>query len=130
MQTEDSKVDHNMNNDVNSGVAVTRSMLAAASAEGVFGELVQSGETTVITASEIVAAMGAGGAGANGGGGGTAVGRPVAVISIEPNGQVAVTPIVDPTKIALAFITVLGSFLVMTGKMRKAGSELLAKNDG
>ena len=80
-------------------------------------------------ASEVVAAMGAGGVGEKGGGGGTAVGRPVAVISIDAEGAVSVTPVVDPTKIALAFITVLGSFLLMLGKMRRTGAQLVANSE-
>lgn len=112
------------NNEKNSGVELTQNMLAATSPEGVFGEPIENGETIVITASEVVAAMGVGGTSAAGGGGGTSVGRPVAVISIDPKGEVSVTPVVDPTKIALAFITVLGSFLVMLGRMRKVAGEL------
>lgn len=111
-------------NELNSGVELTQNMLAATSPEGIFGKPIQNGDTTVITASEVVAAMGVGGVGPSGGGGGTSAGRPVAVISIEPDGQVAVTPVVDPTKIALAFITVLGSFLVMLGRMRKVSEEI------
>lgn len=117
------------NLDVNSGVVLTRNMLAATSAEGVFGEPILNGDTMVITSSEVVAAMGVGGAGGSGGGGGTSVGRPVAVISVDPNGEVAVTPVVDPTKIALAFITVLGSFLLMLGKMRRTGAQLVANSE-
>jgi uncharacterized spore protein YtfJ len=60
------------------------------------------------------AAMGGGG-----GGGGGASGRPVAVISIGEDG-VQVEPVVDATKIALAFFTALGSMFFMLTKMRKA----------
>jgi len=59
------------------------------------------------------------GMGAGGGGGGGASGRPVAVISITEDG-VQVEPVVDATKIALAFFTALGSMLFMLLKMRKA----------
>ena len=52
--------------------------------------------------------------------GGVAVGRPVAAISVGPNG-VRVEPVVDATKIALAFFTMLGSMLIMLGRMRRAG---------
>ncbi len=45
--------------------------------------------------------------------------RPVAVISIGPNG-VHVEPVVDPTKIALAFFTMLGGILIAWSGMRKA----------
>lgn len=117
MQTE--------NNDKNNGVELTQNMLSAASPEGVFGKAIHNGDTMVITASEVVSAMGVGGTAIAGGGGGTAVGRPVAIVSLDSNGQVTVTPVVDPTKIALAFITVLGSFLVMLNKMRRASGQLV-----
>jgi hypothetical protein len=41
------------------------------------------------------------------------------VISVGPEG-VQVEPVVDPTKIALAFFTTLGSMFFMLSKMRKA----------
>jgi uncharacterized spore protein YtfJ len=59
------------------------------------------------------------GMGGGGGGGGGASGRPVAVISIGEDG-VQVEPVVDATKIALAFFTALGSMFFMLTKMRKA----------
>ena len=61
---------------------------------------------------------GGSGGGGGGGGGGLAVGRPVAVISIGPRG-VRVEPVMDITKIALAFITMLGGMLVVFNKMRR-----------
>ena len=59
------------------------------------------------------------GMGGGGGGGGGASGRPVAVISVGEDG-VEVEPVVDATKIALAFFTALGSMFFMLVKMRKA----------
>lgn len=59
------------------------------------------------------------GMGGGGGGGGGASGRPVAVISVSEDG-VQVEPVVDATKIALAFFTALGSMFFMLTKMRKA----------
>jgi uncharacterized spore protein YtfJ len=59
------------------------------------------------------------GMGGGGGGGGGAMGRPVAVISIDRDG-VEVEPVVDATKIALAFFTALGSMFFMLMRMRKA----------
>jgi uncharacterized spore protein YtfJ len=59
------------------------------------------------------------GMGGGGGGGGGASGRPVAVISVTEDG-VQVEPVVDATKIALAFATALGSMFFMLTKMRKA----------
>ena len=80
----------------------------------VYGEPVTQGEYTVITAREVTMALGVGYGG--GGGGGTATGRPVAVIEIGPSG-VRVEPIVDPTKIAVAMFTTLGTMGVMLLKM-------------
>jgi uncharacterized spore protein YtfJ len=54
-----------------------------------------------------------------GGGGGNATARPVAVIHVGPEG-VDVEPVVDVTKISLAFFTMLGSIFLMARKMRKA----------
>jgi uncharacterized spore protein YtfJ len=59
------------------------------------------------------------GMGGGGGGGGGASGRPVAVISVSEE-RVQVEPVVDATKIALAFFTALGSMLFMLINMRKA----------
>ena len=103
----------------------------------VFSEPATNGPYTVITASEVTVAMGAGygggggvgskseqeqtadsGFGGGGGGGGTAMARPVAAIIIEPNG-VRVEPIVDPTKIALAFFTTLLSIIISLRKGSK-----------
>ncbi len=108
-----------------------------------FSKPIKSGDYTIITASEAYVAMGVGfGAGigtetanenaeeqapstsevdggGGGGGGGVAIGRPVAAISIGPDG-VRVEPVMDVTKIALAFFTMLGAMLMMLGKMRRA----------
>jgi uncharacterized spore protein YtfJ len=59
------------------------------------------------------------GMGGGGGGAGGASGRPVAIISVSEEG-VQVEPVVDATKIALAFFTALGSMFFMLTKMRKA----------
>lgn len=64
--------------------------------------------------------IGPGGEGVGGGGGGFSTGRPVAAISIGPDG-VHVEPIVDATKVALAFFTTLGAMAMMWSSMRKAG---------
>lgn len=63
--------------------------------------------------------IGPGGEGVGGGGGGFSTGRPVAAISIGPDG-VHVEPIVDATKVALAFFTTLGAMAMMWSSMRKA----------
>jgi len=114
-------------------------LFAVAEPGAVFSEPLNVGERTLITAAEVKVGMGFGfgggigtdeasedtaqdsGAGFGGGGGGASGGRPIAAISIGPEG-VAVEPIVDVTKIALAFFTALGSMFIMLIKMRKAGS--------
>ena len=58
------------------------------------------------------------GGGMGGGGGGFSAGRPVAVIVIGPAG-LHVEPVVDPTKIALAFFTTLGAMFVMFRRMSR-----------
>ena len=109
----------------------------------VFAEPVTQGSYTVITASELSIGMGygfGGGAslksesedeseeesgadfGSGGGGGGGATARPVAAVEIGPNG-VRVEPIVDPTKISIAFFTALGSMFMMLLKMRRMASD-------
>ena len=122
----------------------------AAQPSAVFGEPVTSGERTVITACEVMIGLGFGygmgsGGGAQpagegdaegeekgqpvpavsggGGGGGNATARPVAVIHVGPEG-VGVEPVVDVTKLGLAFFTMLGSIFLMAGKMRKAAKKL------
>ena len=123
-------------------------LFAVAQPGAVFSEPVTVGEHTVITASEVKVGMGFGygsgggtgaaaaeaeaesegepegaeaqtGYGSGGGGGGVSGGRPVAVIDIGPGG-VQVEPVVDVTKIALAFFTTIGSMLIMLGRMRRA----------
>ena len=118
-------------------------LFAAAQPDAVFAEPVTQGAYTVITASELSIGMGYGfggggslGAepekegddeseaafGSGGGGGGGATARPVAAIEIGPNG-VRVEPIVDPTKISIAFFTAIGSMFMMLLKMRRMAEE-------
>jgi uncharacterized spore protein YtfJ len=122
-------------------------LFAVAQPSAVYGKPVVAEGHTVITASEVSVGMGfgygigsgSGGArrrqkesedepedeggetsvGGGGGGGGASMGRPVAAITISPNG-VRVDPIVDVTKIALAFFTTIGSMFFMLSRMRKA----------
>jgi uncharacterized spore protein YtfJ len=56
--------------------------------------------------------------GGGGGSGGTASGRPVAVISVGPQG-VEVKPVIDMTKIGLALLTTLGSMGLMFLRMKR-----------
>jgi uncharacterized spore protein YtfJ len=58
------------------------------------------------------------GVGYGGGGGGVTLGRPVAAITIGPDG-VSVEPIVDATKIAIAFFTTVGAMALMFSRMLK-----------
>lgn len=58
------------------------------------------------------------GGGGGGGGGGRVFARPVAVIVSGPDG-VRVEPVVDATKIALAFFTALGFMVSMAARMRR-----------
>jgi uncharacterized spore protein YtfJ len=57
--------------------------------------------------------------GVGGGGGGASMARPVAIVEIGPNGA-RVEPIVDPTKIVLAFLSMLITVFSMGARMRKA----------
>jgi uncharacterized spore protein YtfJ len=120
-----------------------KGIFAAAQPGVVYSEPVQVGDTTVITASEVVAGggfgfgrglgaaperdheadtdaanAGAGGGGGGGGGGGSSA-RPVAAILIGPDG-VKVKPIVDVTKIALAALTAWGVMIPMMVRMSRA----------
>jgi uncharacterized spore protein YtfJ len=58
------------------------------------------------------------GVGYGGGGGGVTMGRPVAVITIGPDG-VQVESIVDATKIAIALFTTIGAMALMFSRMAK-----------
>ena len=61
------------------------------------------------------------GGGGGGGGGGRVFARPVAIIVSGPDG-VEVEPVVDATKIALAFFTALGFMVSMAARMRRGPS--------
>jgi uncharacterized spore protein YtfJ len=115
--------------------------------EAVFSPPVTAHEQTVITASEVTAGFGFGyggggeiapgkneeetaastssaqvvanfGGGGGGGGGGTALARPVAAVIITPQG-VRVEPIVDVTKISIAFFTAFGAVVSRLYKMKR-----------
>ncbi|CAG0931152.1 hypothetical protein TFLX_02016 [Thermoflexales bacterium] len=58
------------------------------------------------------------GVGYGGGGGGVTLARPVAAITIGPEG-VSVEPIVDATKIAIALFTTIGAMALMFARMSK-----------
>lgn len=129
------------------GFAVVEKLFTVAQPGAVFGEPVSAAGRTIITASEVSVGMGVGfgfgagsapgeteetegeeakggegtGMGGGGGGGGGAMGRPVAVIDVSEDG-IRVEPVVDATKIALAFFTALGSMFFMLTKMRRAAN--------
>ncbi len=131
------------------GLALLEKVFDVAKPEAIYGEPVTKGEHTVITASEISVGLGFGygmgggaaassseeenddddageenggeyGVGGGGGGGGGSAARPIAAIIVGPEG-VRVEPIVDVTKVALAFFTALGSMFLMFKKMRQDG---------
>ena len=117
-----------------------KDIFAAARPGLVYGEPLQDGDRTVITASEVVAGggfgfgrgmgatpeqaasatngAGAGGGGGGGGGGGSSA-RPVAIIVCGPDG-VQVKPVLDVTKIALAALTAAGVALPMLARILRA----------
>lgn len=121
------------------GLALLGKLTEAASPQAVFGEPVQQGDTTVITASSVMVGLGFGMVGfvlgrteagqeehhharhevnGVGGGGGGTTARPVAVISISPEG-VEVKPVIDVTKICLAFFSAFAVIFVASKKMKK-----------
>ncbi len=99
--------------------------------EAVYSEPLQIGEHKVMTASEVMVGLGMGygggqgpveegeemGIGVGGGGGGHSKARPVAIIDIGPEG-VKIEPVIDPTKIVMAFFAALGSLFLMTTVLR------------
>ncbi len=117
-------------------------MFDAAQPSAIFSEPIVHGEYAVITASETIGGLGYGygggyggdnpfgegedndpdgvsyGGGGGGGGGGSILARPVAAISIGPDG-VCVEPIVDPTKIAIAFLTTMAAMFMSLRQIRK-----------
>jgi uncharacterized spore protein YtfJ len=123
-------------------------ILAAAQPGAVFGQPVDAGSYTLITASEVTSGGGFGAGMGRGpgpkpnakqapptetaqpaekqsirgsglGGGGGSMGRPVAIIAIGPTG-VTVRPIVDVTKVGLAALTASAALLGMRRAIRRA----------
>lgn len=111
--------------------------------ETVFSKPRRTGEYTLITASEVGIGLGSGygvgsytpslpeesaeenveievegGAGGGGGGGGMATGRPVAVISVGPEG-VTVQPVIDRTKLGIALLSAVGSMFLAISRFNK-----------
>jgi len=104
---------------------VMEKFLSAANVSAVYGTPIEHGGTLVIPSAEILSAsgfgLGSGGegneSGSGGGGGGRVLSRPVAVIIAGPEG-VRVEPVVDVTKIALAFFTAVGFMASMARRMK------------
>ena len=101
--------------------------LETADVSKVYGEPVEHEGNLIIPAAEIVTGLGFGAGfggdnkgdgGGGGGGGGKSFTRPVAVIISDKNG-VRVEPVMDPTKIALTFFTVLGFIFATVAKVKK-----------
>jgi len=112
----------------------------------VFSKPQKAGDYTLITASEVMVGMGSGfgygygsftppgedqsgqeveaefesgmGSGGGGGGGGMASGRPVAVISVGPDG-VEVHPVIDRTKLGIALLSAVGSMFLAFSRFNK-----------
>ena len=117
------------------GLALLGKLTEAASPEAVFGKPIQQGDTTVITANTVNIGLGYGLGGfvmgrneveklerdevnGGGGGGGGASARPVAIISIRPEG-VEVKPVIDVTQIGLALISAVGALFIASKKIKK-----------
>ncbi|MBP6471365.1 MAG: hypothetical protein KBE23_07060 [Chloroflexi bacterium] len=116
-------------------------MFTAAQPGSLFSQPVVQGEYAVVMASEMIGGLGYGfgggggtgaqaedgsaesGFGGGGGGGGSMMARPVAAISIGPDG-VRVEPIMDPTKIAIAFFTTLAAIVVSLRRISRRVEEL------
>jgi uncharacterized spore protein YtfJ len=121
------------------GMALLSKLTEAASPHAVYGQPVQQGETTVITANAMSVGLGFGLVGfvlgrkesgqeenqqernevnGGGGGGGFTRARPVAVISIRPE-AIEVKPVIDVTQICLAFFSAFAAIFIASQKIKK-----------
>jgi uncharacterized spore protein YtfJ len=112
---------------------VVNKITAIARVDSVFGQPVQYGDTVTIPCAEVSmgGGMGMGGGpggnaeqgkltvGMGGGAGGGATGRPIAIIVMSPEG-VRVQPVVDATKVALAFFTTVTFILVQLVRLLRS----------
>lgn len=129
-------------------IEIIESVTEIARPEAVFGEPITIGNHKIITASEISLGLGIGfgsgggkgpiedeegnnkgsdnenslGIDVGGGGGGGGYNRPVAVIMLSPD-EISVEPILDFTKIGLAFFAALGTLFVSIGLAKRAKSK-------
>lgn len=129
-------------------IRLTERLYEVVDPDTVFSKPKKAGEYTLITASEIMVGLGSGygygsgsfappadempveggdveiemqagsGSGGGGGGGGMASGRPVAVVSVGPDG-VAVHPVIDRTKLGIALLSAVGSMFLAISRFRK-----------
>jgi uncharacterized spore protein YtfJ len=106
-------------------------VLRVSEPDAIFGKPQVHGHATLITVSELTAGLGVGfgsggqvdqGSGGGGGGGGFSTGRPVAIISVTDQG-VKVDPIVDVTKLGIAFLTTIGAMLLTWRAFGRIGRE-------
>lgn len=116
-------------------------LFAVAQPGAVYSEPIQVEGQTIITLNEVTVAMGygfgvgegggapdaetqeanapmQGGSGGGGGGGGFSAGRPVAILSVDANG-VRIKPVVDVTKLGIAFFTTFGAMALMLVRMNQ-----------
>jgi uncharacterized spore protein YtfJ len=118
------------------GPKMLAQIFAAAQPGAVYGQPVVAASYTLITAAEVTSGGGFGfgmglgpptqtdepsteSAGGCGGGGG-AMGRPVAIVAVGPDG-VTIKPVVDVTKIALTTLTASVSLLGLLRLMHRVG---------
>ncbi|MBN2045739.1 MAG: hypothetical protein JW757_12005 [Anaerolineales bacterium] len=122
---------------------LTERLFEVVQPDTVFSKPKRTGEYTLITASEVVTGLGSGygfgsytpplpegslkedveiemegGTGGGGGGGGMATGRPVAVISVGPDG-VTVHPVIDRTKLGIALLSAIGSMFLAINRFNR-----------
>lgn len=116
-------------------------LFAVAQPGAVYSEPMQVEGQTIITLNEVTVAMGygfgigegggapdgetpeasaamQGGSGGGGGGGGFSAGRPVAILAVDANG-VRIKPVVDVTKLGIAFFTTFGAMALMLVRMNQ-----------
>jgi len=112
--------------------------LSAANVNAVYGMPIEQGDQLIIPSAEVLSIAGFGmgygsgsdasgetpssGEGGGGGGGGRVLSRPVAVI-VATNNQVQIKPVIDLTKVILAWITALGFLFATMMRMRRGDIE-------
>ncbi len=120
------------------GMQTLDKLFAVTQPGAVYSQPMQADGQTIITLNEVTVGVGygfgvgegsgtddekenapvQGGAGGGGGGGGFSAGRPVAVLTVDANG-VKIKPIVDVTKLSIAFLTTFGAMALMLARMNR-----------